>query len=182
MRKSLRSTLIGPVAAIAAILGGCSGSGSALPSLPELTGSTSEATVVGSPTESYERIARGALGCWFGISGPLKADYVYHAEAEPPSKGGRAEISIHERSRKYDDPKGMRAWRVTISAEKETTTLAFENLKLPEPLAQVLETDARRWGSGAIGCAETRPEWSENTPAAPVPPTEGKKKQAPKRD
>ncbi|MEI9901460.1 MAG: hypothetical protein WDN31_16450 [Hyphomicrobium sp.] len=171
------------MAAVAgAAVGGCAGNGPTFPGLPELTGSLSGASIVGSPTEVYERIARGALSCWFGAAGPLKANYVYHAEADPPGKGGKAEISIHERNRIYDTPKGMRAYRITIAAEKEMATLAFENLKLPEPLAASMEADARRWGSGAIGCAEAKAGgWSENTPppASSLPP-EGKKKPAPK--
>lgn len=165
-----------------AAVGGCSGNGPTLPSLPELTGSLTEASIVGSPTEVYERIARGALSCWFGTAGPLKAEYVYHAEADPPGKGGKAEISIHERNRIYDTPKGARVYRIAIAAESDTTTLSFENLKLPDPLAAKMEADARRWGSGAIGCAEAQAGgWSENAPAPPShPPTDGKKKRAAK--
>jgi hypothetical protein len=167
----------------AVAVGGCSGNGAALPSLPELTGTFTEATIVGSPTEVYERIARGALSCWFGASGPLKAGFVYHAEADPPGKGGKAEISIHERNRLSDSPKGMRAYRITIAAESEKTNLAFENIKMPEPLAVAMEADARRWGTGVIGCAEAPSGgWSENAPPPPSPPAEGKKRRAPKHN
>lgn len=181
MRDRLRATIAGLGALVAAVSGGCSGNGLSLPSLPELTGTLSEATIVGTPTEVYERIARGALGCWFGASGPLKAEYVYHAEADPPGKGGKAEISIHERNRLSDNPKGQRAYRIAIELEKESTALTFENIKMPEARAQAMEADARRWGSGAIGCAEAQSGgWSENTPQPPPLPTEGKKKRGPK--
>lgn len=182
MRNRLRAT-VAVFSALAALAGGgCSGNGPSLPSLPELTGALSEATIVGSPTEVYERIARGALSCWFGTSGPLKADYVYHAEADPPGKGGKAEISIHERNRLSDNPKGQRAYRVAIELEKESTALTFENIKMPEAMAASMEADARRWGSGEIGCTTAQSGgWSENTPPpAPPLPTEGKKKRAPK--
>lgn len=173
----LRPAQLGIVTASAAwalLAGGCSGvTQPTLPSLNELTPSES-AVVVGSPTEVYERIARGALACWFGPSGPLKANYVYHAQAEPAAKGGNAEIVVHERDRLSDNPKGLRAWRLAIAREKETTTLAFENAKLTEAIARGLEADARRWASGAIGCAETGTvEWSKDTPKPATPKGNG---------
>lgn len=179
MLNSLRATLLGLAGLAAAPIGGCSGG--PLPSLPELTGSLGESAIVGTPTEVYERIARGAVACWFGTGGPLKGEYVYDAEAAPASQGGRAEISIHERNRKYDTPKGPRAFRITIAPEKEQTTLAFENVTLADPLALSLEADARRWGAGAIGCTPTATNgWSENATTPSSPPAEGKKKPAPK--
>lgn len=179
MLNSLRATLLGLVGLAAVPNGGCSGG--PMPSLPELTGSLSESSIVGTPTEVYERIARGAIACWFGTGGPLKREYVYDAEAAPPSQGGRAEISIHERNRKYDTPKGPRAFRITIAPEKEQTTLAFENVTLADPLALSLEADARRWGAGAIGCTATATNgWSESATEPSSPPAEGKKKPAPK--
>ena len=57
-----------------------------------------------------------------------------HAEAEPAGKGGKAEIVIHERDRRpMENPKGLRAYRVTITPEDGQTTLVFENLNLPNP-------------------------------------------------
>ncbi len=164
---------------------GCTGANPpSLPSLADLTGTVTEAPIVGSPTEVYERIARGALACWFGTAGPLKGNYVYHAEADPPGKGGKAEIAIHQRDRTTDNPKGPRAYRVASAPDNDTTTLLFENLTLPEGMASAMEKDARRWGSGAIGCAEMEAGgWSENKTApdasASAPP--GKAKHAPKK-
>ena len=45
---------------------------------------------VGSATDIYARIAQGAMGCWFAVSGPLKKDYIFHASADAPSRGGKA--------------------------------------------------------------------------------------------
>ena len=56
----------------------------------------------GSATEIYSRIATGAMGCWFGASGPLKKDYIYHADADAPSRGGKAEI-VQQRLRSLYD-------------------------------------------------------------------------------
>jgi hypothetical protein len=169
------------LALVSLLAGGCSGpNGPSLPSLADITGTITEAPIVGSSTEVYERIARGALTCWFGTAGPLKANYVYHAEADPPGKGGKAEIAIHERERTADNPKGPRAYRIAIAPENEQTTLLFENLKLPEPMAGAMEKDARRWGSGAIGCAEMEAGgWAEDKPASPAPATPGKAKHPP---
>lgn len=171
---------IGSVSVLGFVAGGCSGNGPVLPSLPELAETFSETPVVGSPTEVYEHIARGALTCWFGSAGPLKAGYVYHAEADPPGKGGRAEITIHERVRLADNPKGERAYRIAIVPENARTTLRFENLKMPEAKATLMETDARRWGTGAFGCAGAESGgWSENEPPPPAPQAEGKRKHSP---
>jgi hypothetical protein len=166
------------LAALAGIFAaGCSGA--ALPSLPQMTGTVTEAPIVGSPTEVYERIARGALACWFGAAGPLKANYVYHAEADPPGKGGKAEIVIHQRNLASDNPKGLKAYRIAITPEDDSTSLLFENLALPEAQAAAMEKDSRRWGAGAIGCAEVEAGgWSESQREA----AEAKKMQAPKKD
>ena len=180
----LRPAFICVAAAIGLFGAGCSGTTPlSLPSLPQLTGTVTEAPIVGSSTEVYERIARGALSCWFGTNGPLKANYVYHADAEPAGKGGKAEIIIHERDRVSDNPKGPRAYRIAITPDGEATTLLFENLKLPEPMSKSMEADARRWGSGAIGCAPDEEEgWSENKPIAPQPSAGGPNKGHPKKD
>jgi hypothetical protein len=180
----LRPALTGPVTLLSLVVGGCSGNTPSLPALPQLTGTVTEAPIVGSPTEVYERVARGAMSCWFGTDGPLKANYVYHAEAEPAGKGGNAEIVIHERDRRpTENPKGIRAYRVAITPEDGQTTLVFENLKLPEPVAKAMEADARRWGTGALGCTDMdRGGWSENKPDSTESPKDGKKKSHPKKD
>ena len=176
----LRPALTGLAALFSLLVGGCSGNAPSLPALPQLTGTVTEAPIVGSPTEVYERVARGAMSCWFGTNGPLKADYVYHAEAEPAGKGGKAEIVIHERDRRpTENPKGLRAYRVAITPEDGQTTLVFENLKLPEPIAKAMEADARRWGTGALGCADMdRGGWSENK-ADPTRAAQGWQKEKP---
>jgi hypothetical protein len=179
----LRRALIGLGVLPAFLASGCSGVNA--PSLPSLQapGTISEAPIVGSPTEVYERVARGVLSCWFGASGPLKKDYIYHAEADPPGKGGKAEIVIHERDRISDNPKGLRAYRIAITPEDDATTLVFENFKFPEATAKSMEEDTRRWGSGAFGCAAAESGgWSENKPEAPGANATGTKKRPSKKD
>ncbi|HEX2842597.1 hypothetical protein [Hyphomicrobium sp.] len=110
--------------------------------------------VVGTPTEVYTRIARGVLTCWFGSTGPLKASYIYHADAEPASKGGGSEIKILTRDTEADDPRALRAYRVVIAPSQDKTKIEVENVRLPEPLAERLKNDVERWASDEEGCGE----------------------------
>ena len=68
-----------------------------------------EPGVVGTPTELYTRIARGALNCWFGATGPLKGRYIYHADAKPASQGGGSVIAARERNTRRRRRIGRRA-------------------------------------------------------------------------
>lgn len=109
---------------------------------------------VGTPTEIYTRVARGILKCWFGSYGPLKASYKFYADAEPPSKGGGSQISIHTKDETTTDPRSIRAWRVGIVPGQDGTSLQIENIKLQTALAEDLEKDVRRWGAAEEGCFE----------------------------
>jgi hypothetical protein len=100
------------------------------------------------------RIARGALTCWFGASGPLKGTYIYHADANPPSKGGSAEIEIHVKDPQAADPRSQRAFRISIKPVDANTELEVENLKVPEPLASRMKADVNRWSADVEGCGE----------------------------
>lgn len=127
--------------------------------------------VVGAPTDVYSRIAAGAMSCWFGPAGPLKAGYIYHADADSPSRGGKAEIVVHERDRIGKDPRGARALRVDIAPEGDSARVLVENLRLPPDLGNSLKHDVDRWAGGAAGCApmaEPR-AWTAATPAPAVP-------------
>lgn len=121
--------------------------------------------VVGTPTELYTRIARGALTCWFGASGPLKDTYIYHADADSESKGARSQISIHVRDKtkvSSTEQKSTRVYRVVIAPGDSKPTVESENLKLPEPLAARLTADVKRWASDEEGCSEApaQANWS----------------------
>lgn len=126
---------------------------------------------VGSPTEIYSRVARGANSCWFGGSGPLKKDYIYHAEADAPSRGGRAEITIHKRDSAQPNPRGAKAFKVKIDPNGENTTLVTENLSMAEPMASGMVSDVGRWAKGDQGCAgsSTVAGWGDAKPAAEAP-------------
>lgn len=164
-RLGLTSRSLGVVASL--LVGACSNaSAPTLPTLPDIAEALSlhEDEVVGSPTQVYARVARGALACWFGTAGPLKANYIYHAAAAPASQGGKSEIVIHERDRTSENPRGLRAFRVAIAPKGETASVAIENLKLPDPLATSMDADVRRWAAGGIGCTKGGEGWSPQMP------------------
>jgi hypothetical protein len=125
---------------------------SAFPSISALTKGANQP--VGSATEVYTRVARGALTCWFGAAGPLKGPYIYHADAEPPSKGGRAEIVIRTRDKDAADPRSLKAFRVGIQPGGQGTQIEVENVKIAEPLAARLTSDVQRWAADQEGCGE----------------------------
>jgi hypothetical protein len=165
------------VAAASLLLASCAGTAPELPpasplslsSLPALTGTD----VTGTPTEVYTRIARGAVTCWFGASGPLKGRYIYHAEAHPESKGGGAEITIFMRDRsaattESGDPRSLKAFQVGIRPTGGTPEVGVENFKIDEPLATRMKGDVSRWAGTQEGCGE-RPVtegWAAQDPKA----------------
>jgi hypothetical protein len=172
-------TAIG-LAATAAALSGCasldggsSGQSSfvklpTIDSVAAISVSTNEKPV-GSATEVYARVARGANQCWFGADGPLKKDYVYHADADAPSRGGKAEIVLHERDRSKPNPRGPKAYRIKIDPVGEQATLQTENLKMSESMAASLAGDVSRWSKGEHGCvgATTAVGWSPQADQQP---------------
>lgn len=145
--------------ALCALLCGCSGGPEApsatLPKLTDLTAALPEVQKEpeGSATELYARIARGALGCWFSPKGGMKKDYIYHAEADAPSRGGKAEIVVHMRDPSQPNPRGAKAYKVLITPKDETSaTVTTENLRMPEAQGAVMTADVNRWAKGEQGC------------------------------
>lgn len=110
--------------------------------------------VAATPTEVYTRVARGVLSCWFGAAGPLKAAYIYHAEAEPASKGGASEIKIMTRDAAADDPRALRAYRIVFAPSENKTRIEIENVRISEPLATRLRLDVKRWSADEAGCED----------------------------
>ena len=111
--------------------------------MPSLTALLPEGdSIVGSPTEVYTRVARGVLTCWFGAAGPLKSTHIYHAEADPASKGGKSEIEIFRKDPTAPDPRSLRAYRILIQPSGSSSTkVEVENLTIDEPLASRLGSD-----------------------------------------
>jgi hypothetical protein len=150
---------------LAALAGGCSANG--MPTLQSLlpppmeTNSTAAAaaapsaptetslSVPGTPTSVFAQVAQGMLGCWFG-SGPLKASHVYRAEAEPPTKGGEAEIVIHERDLTLRDQRGTRAYKVMFAGEGSGVRVTIMPLKIEAKLAEAMARDVETWAKEGV--------------------------------
>ncbi len=175
MRYS-RDTSTAVLLTAAALLAGCSGTSPSLPgvAMPDVATITPKLTPadaprpVGAPTEIYTRVGRGILTCWFGPAGPMKPAYIYHADAEPPSKGGASVISIHQRDREASDPRSIRAWKLAIIPDPEGTKVEIENFKLPPAIAEPLARDAHRWAAGEENCSDAPILAAPPPPPAPV--------------
>jgi hypothetical protein len=129
--------------------------------------------VPGSPTSVYGLIARGALNCWFGADGPLKPTHVFEAEAEPPAKGGGAEIVLYERDETLRDKRGARALRVRIEGVEANVRVGTTVLRFAPPLAQAIPRDVETWAKGGSGC-----DVRAAIPSPPPPPSASKEKAA----
>jgi hypothetical protein len=122
-------------------------------SLPDLATLGNTPTLTGTVTDVYSRIAAKALTCWFSTDGPLKATHVFSAETPPPSSGGPAEITIFEKDATAGNPRGSRAYRMSMTRESDTATrLTLQAGKLPADLAQAMEKDVLAWGLSKDSC------------------------------
>ena len=151
----------GVILACGFALGGCASmpeapslSMAALPSVASISaiGAGSSERPIGSATDLYARVGRGAMACWFGANGPLKLGYIYHAEAEAASRGGGSEIIIHQREIGQPNPRGPKAYRIKIEPAGEAATIATENLKMPEASGRAMTADVERWSKGEAAC------------------------------
>lgn len=124
--------------------------------------------VGGTPTEIYALVARGALGCWFAPNGPLKASHVFHADAAPPSQGGRAEIVLHERDVALADRRGARSFHVTFTGDATGVRVGISVIKLAPALAELMKRDVEAWAKGDTGCQAQA--LSPSTAVAPPQP------------
>lgn len=167
------ATVMALAGALAALLCGCSTQslqatlpkiGAQLPALKSVPGEPSR--IDASPQAVYGLIATGAMRCWFAVNGQLKVSHVFHADVEPPSSGGAAEISVLERDRTGAKLWGTRTFKVNLKASGEQTTIDIENLKMPEAVAAAMRVDVFHWAQGGVDC-ELKPV--EVTPVAAVP-------------
>jgi hypothetical protein len=131
-----------------AMVAGCSGG----PALPALKLSSEASVLPISTAEAYTRIARGAMSCWFGTRGRLARSHLFHADADPPARGGAVEITIHERAFDQPKPLGYKAFRVSLKKGAEHTHIEVENLRLPDAVAQPMRSEVFAWAGGANGC------------------------------
>ncbi len=107
---------------------------------------------VGSATEVYRRVARGVLTCWMGAHGSLKGTHLFQAEAEPRTKGGAAQINIHERIKESPNQPGRKVFSVSITPVGEGASVTTENLGLPEAQGGSMKVDVNRWAAAEKGC------------------------------
>ncbi len=118
---------------------------------------------VGSPTTVYTRVARGALSCWFGAHGPLKHTHRFHAQAEPPSKGGHSRITIYKNPKDKSRALGDRAFAIQIVPDGTSAKLLIENTSLSKVQVRKYSADAARWAANEEGCyksEEVAKDWA----------------------
>jgi hypothetical protein len=163
---------------LATPLSGCAGNAPQLPSLSMPTSSTGTpadvssspsnpagssdsaagipvAGAIGSATDIYSRIATGAMACWFSVNGPLKKDYIFHAAADAPSRGGggKAVVTIHQRDLTAANPRGPKAYVVEINPSGGgTANVTVDNRKMSDVYAAAMTDDISRWSKGEDGC------------------------------
>ena len=109
-------------------------------------------TVPGDPTSIYTLVARGIHACWFGAGGPLSNSHVFRAEAQSPTKGGQAEIIIHERDVALTDQRGPQALRIAFENNGGVVRIAAKVLKVPPGYGEPMTRDVETWAKGASGC------------------------------
>ena len=119
---------------------------------PSLEAHETTLIVPGSPTETYSKLARGILGCWFGTYGPLKQSHIFHAEAESAAKGGDAEIVLQERDIALRDQRGVRAYRIRIVGDPGGARVIATSHKMELQLALAMARDVEAWAKGGSGC------------------------------
>ncbi|MET0408587.1 MAG: hypothetical protein ABW006_09485 [Hyphomicrobium sp.] len=135
---------------------------------------------IGSATEIYSHIATGAMACWFSANGPLKKDYIFHAMADAPSRGGKAEVTIHRRDPSQPNPRGAKAYVVEIQPTGEASaTVRADNRQMPDAYASAMTSDLSQWIKGEQGCSLAKTIAAETAPseeAAPKKPAKVAKK------
>jgi len=137
---------------LAALGAGCTGG----PTLPKLTSALgADPMPLGPhqdpPVDVYARVARGALKCWFGPEGSLKATHVFHAKVDPPSAGGMAEIGVHTREAGSNHGV-LRAYGIVIKPVGEGSNVEVQNTRFSEADAALMRADVARWVAGQEGC------------------------------
>jgi hypothetical protein len=181
------------VAAIsAAVLGGCTPSLTDLAQLPKIPASaltnislpTIDPTagepgrVSGPPAEIYRRIASGSARCWFAPRSPLKTTHIFHADADPPAKGGAVEAAVMVRDPAAPKPWGPRAFRVMLTADGDYTAIEVQNLSMSAEVASLMRADVFHWAQNGQQCKLKPPPEEAGPPPPPAKAAKVKKKLA----
>jgi len=109
-------------------------------------------TVSGEPIAIYTLVARGIHACWFGAGGPLRNTHVFRAEAQSQTKGGEAEIIIHERDLAQADQRGQQAVRIAFENAAGLVRVAIAVTKVPPGYGEPMVRDVGAWAKGQAGC------------------------------
>ncbi|MEQ8825456.1 MAG: hypothetical protein RIC14_13890 [Filomicrobium sp.] len=131
---------------------GATGTLAALPAAASSLIPTGVKQPVGSATEVYTRIARGALTCWMGAHSGLKKTHLFQARAQPRSAGGAAQIAIHERIKGKPNQPGRKVFSVSITPIGSSATVSSTNDGLPEAKGEAMRADVDRWAAAEEGC------------------------------
>jgi hypothetical protein len=95
------------------------------------------------------------MACWFSVNGPLKKDYIFHAAADAPSRGGggKAVVTIHQRDLTASNPRGPKAYVVEIIPSSDSSArVTVDNRKMSDVYAAAMTADISRWSKGEEGC------------------------------
>lgn len=109
-------------------------------------------TVPGEPVAIYTLVARGIHACWFGAGGPLRNTHVFRAEAQSHTKGGEAEIIIHERDMAQADQRGQQAVRISFQNAAGLVRVGIAVMKVPSGYGEPMLRDVGTWAKGQAGC------------------------------
>jgi hypothetical protein len=182
-----------PVSAV--LLMACAVNGCALPELAQLpkipaaaltsislpaidTTAGEPGRVSGPPAEIYRLIASGSARCWFAPRSPLKTTHIFHADAEPPAKGGAVEVAVLVRDTAAPKPWGPRAFRALLTADGSYTSIEVQNLSMTAEVATQMRADVFHWAQGGQNC-KLKPPPEEAGP--PPPPSKAAKVKTVKR-
>jgi hypothetical protein len=152
--------------------GGCSADTSKLKTLTDSVSPGPLPTTVSSdpPVEVYARIARGALKCWFGPEGSLKASHVFHAKVDSPTSATPAEIAVH--TREAGSSHGvLRAFAISITPSGSGSLVEAQNIRFPAPQGEMMIADVGRWTGGSDTCSVVGAGgWNAGAPPAAASP------------
>lgn len=142
-------------------------------SLPTIDPTAGEpGRVSGPPSEIYRLIASGSARCWFAPRSALKATHIFHADAEPPAKGGAVEVAVLVRDVTAPKPWGPRAFRVLLTADGDYTSIDVQNLSMSAEVASQMRADVFHWAQNGQQC-KLKPPPEEAGP--PPPPSKAAK-------
>jgi hypothetical protein len=138
-------------------------------SLPTIDSTAGEpGRVIGPPSEIYRLIASGSARCWFAPRSPLKSTHIFHADAEPPAKGGAVEVAVLVRDSTAPKPWGPRAFRVLLTADGDYTAIDVQNLSMAAEVSSQMRADVFHWAQNGQQCKLKPPPEEAGPPPPPV--------------